>query len=157
MRDALDVIEKRREAAVTDRMQSTVLGKVKDMEKRVTGPIKDRLVAKEKAASGLARQLNKATTDQAAVADARTKSKEADQAFISLLPTFEQTRVEETKVVLTEFCNSLMFYHCRAVEQLSRALAVLGHVDGAKAKKAIEKSIKQEARAGGGGAQKGGR
>ena len=37
------------------------------------------------------------------------------------------------------------------------ALSALGHVDGAKAKKAIEKSIKQETRAGSGGAQKGGR
>ena len=157
VRDALDVIEKRREAAVTERMQSTVLGKVKDMDKRVTGPIKDRLTAKDKAASALARQIHKANNDQATIADARTKSKEADKAFISLLPTFEQSRVEETKVLLTEFCNSLMFYHCRAIEQLSGALAALGHVDGAKARKAIEKSIKQEARAGGGGAQKGGR
>ena len=138
VRDALDVIEKRREAAVTERMQSTVLGKVKDMEKRVTGPIKDRLTAKDKAASALARQLNKANADQAAIADARTKSKDADKAFIALLPEFEHTRVEDTKVLLTEFCNSLMFYHCRAVEELSAALAALGDVDGGKAKKAMK-------------------
>ena len=157
VRDALDVIEKRREAAVTERMQSTVLGKVKDMEKRVTAPIKELLVAREGAEKQLARQLNKATQDQAAIADARTKAKSADKAFIARLPDFEESRVDDTKVLLTEFCNSLMFYHCRAIEQLSSALAVIGSVDGQVARKQIEKVIKQEARANTGGSQKSGR
>ena len=157
VRDALDVIEKRREAAVTERFQSTILDKIKDMDKRVTSPIKSLLGAKEKSASALSRQMNKATPDQAAIADARQKHKDAEKAFIGMLPEFEKMRVDDTKVLLTEFCNSLMFYHCRAIEQLSTAISALGAVDSAKAKKAIEKHIKQEVRMNGGGAQKGGR
>ena len=144
VRDALQNIERARESAITERMKSTILDKIKDMDTNIKVPIKDLLDDMNKKLSTLKRQENKASPDETAIADARKNHRDATAQFFNNVPGFEESRVADTKVLLTEYCNSMMFYHCRAVEQLSAALAVIGQVESKKAEALAEKAVKRE-------------
>jgi len=104
------------------------------------------LVAKSLKASRkkVNKETNKTTINETAVQDARLGLKKAEKEFFTQLPPFEQQRVEDVTSLLSEYCNSLMYYHCKSIEQLSTAMAALGKVDSKAARKNVEKELKKE-------------
>ena len=141
---ALAEIEREREKAITTRMQGSVLGKLNEMDELVKRPVllaaKDLKSCRKK----VEREKKKATVNEKAVLDARKGLGDSQQAFYNKMPAFEQTRVEDVKTLLTEYCNSLLYYHCKSIEQLTIALSALGKVDSTKAKKMMDKAIKKQ-------------
>mgnify|MGYP001171891393 FL=1 len=140
---ALAQIEREREKAVTTRMQGSVLGKLNEMDNLLKKPIN--VVAKDlKKRKKTLISLNKKTTvNETAVQDARKACVDQEKALYQELPAFEEKRVEDVKTLLTEYCNSLLYYHCKSVEQLTNALSALGKVDSTKARKSMDKEIKK--------------
>ena len=141
---ALAEIEREREKAITTRMQVSVVGKLNSMESLLKKPIN--LVAKSLKASRkkVNKETNKTTINETAVQDARLLLKKNEKEFFTQLPPFEQQRVEDVTSLLSEYCNSLMYYHCKSIEQLSTAMAALGKVDSKAARKNVEKELKKE-------------
>lgn len=144
VRDALAEIEREREKAITTRMQGSVLGKLNAMDTDLKKPMN--FAAKELASKKkkLEKETKKTTINETAVQDARKGLADSEVAFYQTLPKFEEGRVEDTKALLMEYCNSMLYFHCKSIEQLSNAMRTLGKVDSSKAKKAMEKVIKKE-------------
>jgi hypothetical protein len=141
LQSSLAEIEREREKAITTRMQVSVIGKLNSMEQITKKPINLVATSFKKKRKKLQKETNKTTINETAVQDARAAVKTAEKEFFTQLPPFEQARVEDIKMLLEEYCNSLMYYHCKSIEQLSSAMSALGKVDGKAARKQCEKSV----------------
>jgi len=133
LQSSLAEIEREREKAITTRMQVSVIGKLNSMEQITKKPINLVATSFKKKRKKLQKETNKTTI-----------VKTAEKEFFTQLPPFEQARVEDIKMLLEEYCNSLMYYHCKSIEQLSSAMSALGKVDGKAARKQCEKELKKE-------------
>ena len=142
--NSLAEIEREREKAITTRMQVSVVGKLNNMETLLKKPInkanKDLTTCRKK----VKKEDNKTTINETVLQDAKLALEASKKEFFTALPAFEEHRVDSIKSLLSEYCNSLMYYHCKSIEQLSTAMAALGKVDSKAARKQCEKEMKKE-------------
>ena len=157
MRDALsqliqslNEIEHQRHVAVVDRMltaeSSTVMSKLADMDESVKVPAQLKLDDVKKRRKNLSKLRGKKVPDTNSIADEEKAYMNAQTAFYKHMKGFEEERLDEEKELLIEYCNSMLFFHCRAIEQLSLAVKKINEVDSQEASKAIAKQIKKEQR-----------
>merc|ERR1711924_190928 len=82
-------------------------------DKNVKEPIKDLVKEMNSNHKKLQQQRGRKQPDELAIQDAQRKFRASEKQFYADVAAFEPHRVESMKTVLTEFCNSLLYFHSR--------------------------------------------
>ena len=120
LRDAIEAVNDARDKAVTSRMQSAVLEKLRESRSLTVKPMVQlqATVAKDKS-----NWLKKNEED------AKIKYELEAAELYEKMGDFEKKRSKELQRTLKEFCNSQLFYHCHAVENWTKALQKVSELD----------------------------
>ena len=133
LRDTIESLNDAGEKAIYSRLPLTVLEKIHEsksltvtpMAKLLTTVIRDRSKWLERKTS----KKNDKKENKERINDAKIKYELEAVDFYEKVADFEKARTHELRSLLTEFCNSQLFYHCKAAESWTKAVQKLSGLD----------------------------
>eukprot|EP00512_Aurantiochytrium_limacinum_P005602 CAMPEP_0171515792 /NCGR_PEP_ID=MMETSP0959-20130129/3664_1 /TAXON_ID=87120 /ORGANISM="Aurantiochytrium limacinum, Strain ATCCMYA-1381" /LENGTH=198 /DNA_ID=CAMNT_0012054403 /DNA_START=397 /DNA_END=993 /DNA_ORIENTATION=- len=143
--EALSEMEGHREILVHDRIQSSLVQKIHEIDESCNAPtelfLRDRTrsikssVKFKQQYDDLAKKqsVNQAKLDkkQKKAQDEEKRLRTMDKDLQQNLTRYEEKRVLDCKLALEEFVKGQLTYHCRAIETLSNALKSVNRIDPA--------------------------
>jgi len=134
-------------SGVMDRMQGTVVQRLQLSQEGCVVParkVADDRQAKVKAVKKTTQEFVKLSAKGAKsgkieakrqqLLDEEKRLQRTNVTLDRMVLNYEQARVEDMRDVLEEFLRAELFFHCRAIEALSKATRALVPVDGAEAR-----------------------
>ncbi|GBG32622.1 Protein FAM92A [Hondaea fermentalgiana] len=143
--DALSEIEGHRETLILDRVQSSLVQKINDMDENCNAPtellLRDRnrsIKSSVKFKEQFATLANKPATSQSKLEKKRNQLQDEEKRMYTIdkslqqnLIRYEEKRVQDAQSAFEDFVKGQLLYHCRAIETLTAALKSVQRVDPA--------------------------
>jgi hypothetical protein len=145
IRASIEKIQQAQDEAIVSRLDETVLGKLAESRAFTYEPmnkLQKQVCADEKRRDKLVKAGPSADPEK--LREAKKVYKSSLREFLNKMEDYETKRLEEMKNILMEFCNSQLYYHCRAIESWTAALKVCGNIDSTKWIASIKKAVKEE-------------